>query len=167
MNTEYSLRSMASTSPDAFSDDFYRFMSEAKDSDIQDKKFIAENERIIKSNMIKLEKCIKEKMDFDHRDSYTKEFMCSGFEFLHFKRITYPYSHLDDKSQVMHFGTKKTEDMLEHESVTANRYLACMASINLSPTTIDYPMPPNTYRIVPNKYDPREYGIDIKMTNDV
>jgi hypothetical protein len=158
---------MASTSPDAFSDDFYRFMSEAKDPDIQDKKFIAENERIIKSNMIKLEKCIKENMNFDHRDSYIKEFACTGFEFLHFKRITYPYAHLDDKSQVMHFGPKKTEDMLEHEGVATSRYLACMASINLSPTTKNYPMPPNTYRIVPNNYDPNEYNIKINMTNDI
>lgn len=62
-----------------FSEEFYKYLHDSHDNHIQEKILQEKNNEIIKSNISKLEECIKRNLSTDNTQSYNKIFICYGF----------------------------------------------------------------------------------------
>lgn len=81
---------------DNFSKDFYKYLEDSYNHHIQEKELKEKNNKIIKENIKKLEKCIKNNLKNDNTIPFDTTFVCEGFTKLRLNNNDVPNNKLDD-----------------------------------------------------------------------
>lgn len=127
-----------------FSTDFYKYFEESHNKEIQKKKLQENNDKIIKSNLEKLENCIKIHQGLDRSYPYDNTFICDGF---HSLLTNNNNNNLDKDSTQNLLQYKNAMKKINIRMIDANEK-------QISPLYRNYnTIPKNTYAFYNNKSD--------------